>query len=98
MLSGLALKTKITLFAIAMFIALSAIALLGLQSLRHASESDNIARINQLMKSTTNIVEQFELMVKNNQLEEGQAKNSLFRYFEKINTTTQNMCMSSTTT
>ncbi len=74
MLSGLALKTKITLFAIAMFIALSAIALLGLQSLRHASESDNIARINQLMKSTTNIVEQFELMVKNNQLEEGQAK------------------------
>ena len=74
MLSGLALKTKITLFAIAMFIALSAIALLGLQSLRHASESDNIARINQLMKSTTNIVEQFELMVKNNQLEEAQAK------------------------
>jgi len=73
-LSGLALKTKITLFAIAMFIALSAIALLGLQSLRHASESDNIARINQLMKSTTNIVEQFELMVKNNQLEEAQAK------------------------
>ncbi|WP_188728088.1 methyl-accepting chemotaxis protein [Pseudoalteromonas gelatinilytica] len=57
-----------------MFIALSAIALLGLQSLRHASESDNIARINQLMKSTTNIVEQFELMVKNNQLEEAQAK------------------------
>ena len=74
MLSGLALKTKITLFAIAMFIALSAIALLGLQSLRHASESDNIARINQLMKSTTNIVEQFELMVKSNQLEEAQAK------------------------
>ena len=74
MLSGLALKTKITLFAIAMFIALSAIALLGLQSLRHASESDNIARINQLMKSTTNIVEQFELMVKNNQLKEAQAK------------------------
>ncbi|WP_289097017.1 methyl-accepting chemotaxis protein [uncultured Pseudoalteromonas sp.] len=57
-----------------MFIALSAIALLGLQSLRHASESDNIARINQLMKSTTNIVEQFELMVKSNQLEEAQAK------------------------
>jgi len=73
-LSGLALKTKITLFAIAMFIALSAIALLGLQSLRHASESDNIARINQLMKSTTNIVEQFELMVKSNQLEDAQAK------------------------
>ncbi len=75
MLSGLALKTKITLFAIAIFIALSAIALLSLQSLRHASESDNIARINQLMKSTSNIVEQFELMVINGQLEEQQAKN-----------------------
>ncbi|WOC25720.1 methyl-accepting chemotaxis protein [Pseudoalteromonas sp. N1230-9] len=74
MLSGLALKTKISLFATAIFIALCAIALLGLQSLRHASESDNIARINQLMKSTTNIVEQFELMVKNGQLDENQAK------------------------
>ena len=74
MLSGLALKTKISLFATAIFIALCAIALLGLQSLRHASESDNIARINQLMKSTTNIVEQFELMVKNGQLDETQAK------------------------
>jgi methyl-accepting chemotaxis protein len=73
-LSGLALKTKISLFATAIFIALCAIALLGLQSLRHASESDNIARINQLMKSTTNIVEQFELMVKNGQLDENQAK------------------------
>tara|TARA_B100002049_G_scaffold232425_1_gene211504 strand:+ start:3528 stop:5153 length:1626 start_codon:yes stop_codon:yes gene_type:complete len=73
-LSGLALKTKISLFATAIFIALCAIALLGLQSLRHASESDNIARINQLMKSTTNIVEQFELMVKNGQLDETQAK------------------------
>ena len=44
-LSGLALRTKIILFAGAMFVALNAIALLGLQSLRHASESDNIARI-----------------------------------------------------
>ncbi|WP_404341201.1 methyl-accepting chemotaxis protein [Pseudoalteromonas mariniglutinosa] len=74
MLSDLALKTKITLFAVAIFIALSVIALLGLQSLRHASENDNIARINQLMKSTSNIVEQFELMVNNNQLDEQQAK------------------------
>ncbi|MDQ9091889.1 methyl-accepting chemotaxis protein [Pseudoalteromonas haloplanktis] len=74
MLSGLALRTKIILFAGAMFIALNAIALLGLQSLRHASESDNIARINQLMKSTANIVEQFELLAKNGQLSEQQAR------------------------
>lgn len=74
MLSGLALRTKIILFAGAMFIALNAIALLGLQSLRHASESDNIARINQLMKSTTNIVEQFELLAKTKQLSEQQAR------------------------
>ncbi|WP_149983145.1 methyl-accepting chemotaxis protein [Pseudoalteromonas rhizosphaerae] len=73
-LSGLALRTKIILFAGAMFIALNAIALLGLQSLRHASENDNIARINQLMKSTTNIVEQFELLAKNGQLTEQQAR------------------------
>ena len=74
MLSGLALRTKIILFAGAMFIALNAIALLGLQSLRHASENDNIARINQLMKSTTNIVEQFELLAKTKQLSEQQAR------------------------
>lgn len=74
MLSGLALKTKIILFAGAMFIALNVIALLGLQALRYASENDNIARINQLMKSTANIVEQFELLAKNGQLSEQQAR------------------------
>lgn len=74
MLSGLALRTKIILFAGAMFTALNVIALLGLQSLRHASENDNIARINQLMKSTTNIVEQFELLAKNGQLSEHKAR------------------------
>lgn len=74
MLSGLALKTKITLFTVAIFIALIAISLLGLQSLRHASETDNIARINQLMKSTYNIVEQFELLAKNGNLPEADAK------------------------
>ena len=46
----------------------------GLQALRHASESDNIARINQLMKSTVNIVEQFEHYVDTGELEEAQAK------------------------
>ncbi|WP_197279049.1 MULTISPECIES: methyl-accepting chemotaxis protein [Pseudoalteromonas] len=74
MLSGLALRTKTILFAGAMFIALNAIALLGLQSLRHASETDNIARINQLMKSTSNIVAQFELLAQNGQLTQEQAR------------------------
>lgn len=74
MQSNLPLKTKITVFAVAIFIALIAIAMLGLQALNHASSSDNIARINQLMKSTTNIVQQFELMVKSGQLPEAQAK------------------------
>lgn len=48
--------------------------MLGLQSLRHASETDNIARINQLMKSTVNIVEQFEQFVKAGDLSEADAK------------------------
>ncbi|MFY8328727.1 methyl-accepting chemotaxis protein [Pseudoalteromonas sp. ZZD1] len=72
--SGLPLKTKITIFAIAIFIALIAIATLGLQSLSHASQSDNIARINQLMKSTSNIVLQFEEMVEKGQLSNQQAQ------------------------
>nr|WP_194709931.1 methyl-accepting chemotaxis protein [Pseudoalteromonas sp. S16_S37] len=50
------------------------VAILGLQALRHASESDNIARINQLMKSTVNIVEQFEAYVQTGALNEEQAK------------------------
>ncbi|MGS0536724.1 methyl-accepting chemotaxis protein [Pseudoalteromonas sp. SaAl2] len=72
--SGLPLKTKIAIFAIAIFIALIAIAILGLQSLSHASQSDNIARINQLMKSTSNIVLQFEEMVKKGQLSNQEAQ------------------------
>ncbi|MDN3380090.1 MULTISPECIES: methyl-accepting chemotaxis protein [unclassified Pseudoalteromonas] len=72
--SGLPLKTKIAIFAIAIFIALIAIATLGLQSLSHASQSDNIARINQLMKSTSNIVLQFEEMVEKGQLSNQQAQ------------------------
>lgn len=74
MLSGLALKTKLSLFTAAIFIALVTISLLGLQSLRHASSTDNIARINQLMKSTYNIVEQFELLAKKGALSEADAR------------------------
>nr|WP_247687465.1 methyl-accepting chemotaxis protein [Pseudoalteromonas luteoviolacea] len=68
------LRLKIIFFAAAIFIALISIAVLGLQSLRHASETDNIARINQLMKSTVNIVEQFEQFVRAGELTEQEAK------------------------
>ncbi|MCF6436051.1 methyl-accepting chemotaxis protein [Pseudoalteromonas sp. MMG022] len=74
MLSGLTLRIKIILFAAAIFLSLLLVAILGLQALRHASESDNIARINQLMKSTVNIVEQFEGYVQSGALNEEQAK------------------------
>ncbi|MCF2857320.1 methyl-accepting chemotaxis protein [Pseudoalteromonas sp. SMS1] len=74
MFSTLTLRLKIILFAAAIFISLILVAVLGLQSLRHASETDNIARINQLMKSTVNIVEQFEQFVRAGQLTEQEAK------------------------
>ncbi|MCJ8273913.1 MAG: methyl-accepting chemotaxis protein, partial [Psychrosphaera sp.] len=68
------LRTKIISFVLVLFLALLSIALLGLKTLRHASETDNLARINQLMKSTVNIVNQFELFAKSGQLTETQAK------------------------
>ena len=74
MFSRFTLKTKIIIFASAIFLSLLAVAFVGLQSLRYASESDNIARINQLMKSTVNIVEQFEQFASQGKLTESQAK------------------------
>ena len=74
MLSGITLRIKIILFTAAIFVSLLVVAIFGLQALRHASESDNIARINQLMKSTVNIVEQFEHYVATGELDEAQAK------------------------
>ena len=74
MLSGITLRIKIILFTVAIFFSLLAVATFGLQALSHASENDNIARINQLMKSTVNIVEQFEKSVETGQLTEIQAK------------------------
>lgn len=74
MLSGITLRIKIILFTAAIFVSLLVVAVFGLQALRHASESDNIARINQLMKSTVNIVEQFEHYVSTGELDEAQAK------------------------
>ena len=60
MFNAVKLRTKIILFVFVLFLALVSIALLGLKTLRHASGHDNIARISQLMKSTLNIVNQFE--------------------------------------
>jgi len=70
----MSLRSKIITFVGLLFIALISIAVLGLQALRNASESDNIARINQLMKSTTNIVQQLEQLEASGQLTEQQAK------------------------
>ncbi|QIR15385.1 methyl-accepting chemotaxis protein [Shewanella aestuarii] len=68
------LKTKIILFAILLFIATLGIAFGGLHALSDSSHSDNIARINQLMKSTANIVAQFEQFQQSGELSETQAK------------------------
>ena len=79
MFSSLTLRIKIILFAAAFFLSLLLVAILGLQSLRHASEIDNIARINQLMKTTVNIVEQFEQYASSGELSEHQAKQLAIR-------------------
>ena len=68
------LKAKILAFVIVLFLSLLSVAILGLQVLTQASETDNIARINQLMKSTANIVEQFEKLSDKKGLSEQQAK------------------------
>ncbi|GAA0820245.1 cache domain-containing protein [Colwellia sp. D2M02] len=68
------LRAKILTFVVVLFLSLISVAVLGLQVLNQASQSDNIARINQLMKSTVNIVQQFELLVSQGELTETQAK------------------------
>jgi len=70
----MSLKAKIVAFVIVLFLSLLSVATLGLQVLSQASEADNIARINQLMKSTANIVEQFEQLSDNDGITEQQAK------------------------
>lgn len=70
----MSLKAKILTFVIVLFLSLLSVAFLGLQVLTKASEADNIARINQLMKSTANIVEQFEQLSEKEGLTEEQAK------------------------
>ena len=73
-MNSLTLKSKIVIFTTVLFLSLILLAGLGLKALRQASETDNIARINQLMKSTVNIVNQFELASRNGSLSEEQAK------------------------
>ncbi len=68
------LGRKILVFSLGIFLAFISTAFWGLQALSNSSESDNIARINQLMKSTVNIVEQFEKLAQSGQLSESQAK------------------------
>ncbi|WP_153912965.1 methyl-accepting chemotaxis protein [Shewanella sp. TC10] len=70
----MSLGSKIIVFSLGIFLAFISTALWGLQALSSSSESDNIARINQLMKSTVNIVEQFEQLSQSGQLTETQAK------------------------
>ncbi|QFU03815.1 Methyl-accepting chemotaxis protein 4 [Pseudoalteromonas sp. THAF3] len=74
MFATFSLRSKIIAFAVTLFIALIAVALLGLQALRHASENDNIARINQLMKSTVNVVEELETLAAQGELSDAQAQ------------------------
>lgn len=70
----MSLKAKILAFVIVLFLSLLSVAFVGLQVLSQASEADNIARINQLMKSTVNIVEQFEQLSDDEGITEQQAK------------------------
>ncbi len=70
----LTLRSKTLLFMTALSLSLLLISLLGLQALRHASEKDNIARINQLMKSTVNIVRQFEIMAERGELSDAESR------------------------
>jgi len=68
------LRAKILTFVIVLFLSFISVAILGLQVLTQASETDNIARINQLMKSTVNIVQQFELLEESGALSRTEAK------------------------
>ncbi|GAA0355138.1 methyl-accepting chemotaxis protein [Bowmanella denitrificans] len=74
MFSSVSLRAKIIAFAVTIFLSLLAVSFIGLQVLRIASEEDNIARINQLMKSTVNVIQQFEQMVTSGAINEDQAK------------------------
>jgi len=68
------LRAKIMAFVIVLFLSLVGIAMLGLQVLSQSSEADNIARINQILKSTASTIIQFEAMAERGDLTEAKAK------------------------
>lgn len=74
MFAKFTLKSKVLLLVIVITASMSSIALLGLHALKIASEQDNIARIEQLFKSTYSAIVQLEKLTVSGKLPEGQAK------------------------
>ncbi|MFC7420136.1 methyl-accepting chemotaxis protein [Iodobacter arcticus] len=68
------LRKKVYLLALSILLALIGIMLVGLWTMRQASNDDNSARIKQLMGSTYNGIVQLENMVASGKLAEAQAK------------------------
>lgn len=68
------LRTKIFLFVAALVTALIAVSWMGMLAIYSASVKDNQARIEQLLNSTINIINQFEQYSINGELSEQQAK------------------------
>lgn len=74
MFSNFKLKSKVTLLVLVITASMSSIALLGLHALRIASEQDNLARIEQLIKSTFSTIVQLEGLARSGRISEQQAK------------------------
>lgn len=74
MFAKFTLKSKVLLLVIVITASMSSIALLGLHALKIASEQDNIARIEQLFKSTYSAIVQLEKLTVSGKLQEDQAK------------------------
>lgn len=68
------LKIKIILLLTTIAISYFLIAIVGLQTLKVASESDNISRIEQIFKSAFSTITQLERMVERGELDEEKAK------------------------
>jgi len=68
------LRTKILTLVLVLFLSLVGVSALGLQILFQASETDNVARVNQLMKATVNIIQQLENLEENGSLNSEDAK------------------------
>lgn len=68
------LKSKLFALVVTIFLSLVTIALVGLQVLRVASEADNYARIEQLLKSTYSVIAELEKMTVEGKVSEQEAK------------------------